>query len=125
VPPEEQVRLQSRDRFFATLYERRDEYRPGDVVAIFGLRDDDKYHYHPFFVFEADPVTGMPTLVAGNSGRPRIRALGVEMAPAPKRKLFARLRPRLEWLERAVLPDRVADRNDAVGAPESVRPGPG
>jgi hypothetical protein len=41
----------------------------------------------------------MPTLVAGNSGRPRVRTLAVEMAPAPKRYLYARLRPGLEWLE--------------------------
>ena len=73
-------------------------------------------------MFDADPVTGMPTLVAGNSGRPRIRALGVEMAPAPKRKLFARLRPRLEWLEHAVSPERVAERDDAA---RGSGPGPG
>jgi hypothetical protein len=122
VPPDEQVRLELRDRFYSTLYEHRAEYRPGDVIVIFGLRSDEKYHYHSFFVFDADPVTGMPTLVAGNSGRPRIRALGVEMAPAPKRKLFARLRPRLEWLEHTVLPDRVAERDREVGTAE---PGPG
>ncbi len=99
VPPEERVPLARRDRFFATLFEHRDEYREGDVVVILGLRDDDKLHYHSFFVVESDPLTGMPTLVAGNSGRPRIRAWAVEMAPAPKRSPFARVRPRLEWLE--------------------------
>lgn len=125
VPPEEQVRLELRDKFFATLYDHREEYRPGDVVVIFGLRSDEKLHYHSFFVFDADPVTGMPTLVAGNSGRPRIRALGVEMAPAPKRKLFARLRPRLEWLEGAVSPERVAERDDQTSPSAPGRGGPG
>jgi hypothetical protein len=99
VPPEERVPLQRRDRFFSTLFERRAEYQPGDVVVILGLRDDDKYHYHSFFIMDADPVTEMPTLVGANSGRPRVRAWAVEMAPAPKRSLFARVRPRLEWLE--------------------------
>jgi hypothetical protein len=99
VPPEERVPLERRERFFATLFERRAEYQPGDVVVILGLRDDDKYHYHSFFVMDADPVTGMPTLVGANSGRPRVRAWAVEMAPAPKRSLVARVRPRLEWLE--------------------------
>lgn len=99
VPPEERVPLERRDRFFSTLFERRAEYRTGDVVVILGLRDDEKLHYHSFFVVDSDPVTGMPTLVAGNSGKPRVRALAVEMAPAPKRSLFARVRPKLEWLE--------------------------
>jgi len=102
VPPEERVALERRERFFSTLFERRAEYRPGDIVVILGLRDDEKFHYHSFFVVDADPITGMPTLVAGNSGRPRVRAFAVEMAPAPKRSLFARVRPRLEWLEGVV-----------------------
>lgn len=98
-PPDEQVPLRRSERFFSSLFEHRAEYVPGDVVVIFGLRDDEKFHYHSFFVFDADPVTGMPTLVAGNSGRPRVRPLAVEMAPAPRRYLYARARPGLEWLE--------------------------
>jgi hypothetical protein len=77
----------------SSLYERRAEYRPGDIVVILGPRADEKLHYHSFFVFDADPVTGTPSLVAGNSGRPRIRAWTAEMAAAPKRSVFARVRP--------------------------------
>jgi hypothetical protein len=102
VPPEEQVPLRRSDRFFATLFEKRAEYVPGDVVVILGLRDDDKFHYHSFFVVDSDPLTGMPTWVAGNSGHPRVRAWAAEMASAPKRSLFARVRPKLEWLETLV-----------------------
>jgi hypothetical protein len=92
-PPAERIALERRDRFVSTLYERRAEYRPGDIVVILGPRADEKLHYHSFFVFDADPVTGTPSLVAGNSGRPRIRAWTAEMAAAPKRSVFARVRP--------------------------------
>ena len=98
-PPEEQVPLKWRDRFFSTLYAHRAEYQPGDIVVILGERDDAKLHYHSFFVFDADPVTAMPTLVAGNSGRPRVRAWAAEMASAPKRSVFARVRLRSLFLE--------------------------
>jgi hypothetical protein len=92
-PPEERVPLERRDRFFATLFQHRAEYQRGDIVVILGERADEKLHYHSFFVFDTDPVTGMPTLVAGNSGRPRVRAWAAEMASAPKRSVFARVRP--------------------------------
>ncbi|HTQ02371.1 MAG TPA: hypothetical protein VMI54_00890 [Polyangiaceae bacterium] len=101
-PPEEQVPFKWRDRFFATLFQERREYQPGDIVVILGERDDEKLHYHSFFVFDADPVTAMPTLVAGNSGRPRVRAWAAEMASAPKRSIFARVRPRAAFLEQTL-----------------------
>lgn len=101
-PPEEQVPFKWRDRFFASLFQHRAEYRPGDIVVILGERDDAKLHYHSFFVFEADPVTAMPTLVAGNSGRPRVRAWAAEMTSAPKRSVFARVRPRAPFLEQTL-----------------------
>ncbi|HEY3495773.1 MAG TPA: hypothetical protein VGK73_13840 [Polyangiaceae bacterium] len=102
VPSEEQVPLLRGDRFFSTLFEKRAEYVPGDIVVILGLRADDKFHYHSFFVVDSDPLTGMPSLVAANSGHPRIRAWAAEMASAPKRSLFARVRPNLAWLETLV-----------------------
>lgn len=104
VPRREQVPLEKRRRFFERLERRRDDYRPNDVVVILGPRDDDKLHYHSFFVVGADPVSGMPTWLAANAGRPRVRTWEAEMQNAPKRAIVARIRPRLEWLERLVGP---------------------
>jgi hypothetical protein len=103
-PPFERIALERRERFVASLFEQRAEYRPGDIVVILGPRADEKLHYHSFFVFDADPVTGMPSLVAGNSGRPRIRAWTAEMAAAPKRSVLARVRPLEALLEQTLDP---------------------
>ncbi len=99
LPVEERIPYARGREFFQHLYEHRDRYLPGDIVVIYGLRDDDKMHYHSFFVAARDPVSGMPTLVASNAGRPRIRTWAEEMASAPRRSIFARVRPRLSWLE--------------------------
>ncbi len=112
VPRRAQVPLRGRRRFFERLYQERHEYRPGDVVVILGPRDDDLLHYHSFFVVAADPVSGMPTWLAANAGRPRVRTWEAEMQNAPKRAIIARVRPRLEWLERLVGP--VTASNDAL-----------
>ncbi|HEX4336003.1 MAG TPA: hypothetical protein VH062_08830 [Polyangiaceae bacterium] len=105
---EERVPYARRAEFFAHLSEHRDRYRPGDIVTIYGMRDDEKMHYHSFFVYDADPVTGAPSLVAANAGRPRIRPWEAEMQSAPKRSIRARIRPRLEWLEAmTALPEAV------------------
>lgn len=104
IPDDERVPYARRADFFAHLYEHRDRYRPGDIVTIYGLRDDEKMHYHSFFVYDADPVTGAPSLVAANAGRPRIRPWEAEMVTAPLRSIKARIRPKLEWLERVTIP---------------------
>jgi hypothetical protein len=95
----ERVRFADRAGFFRSLLDQRDQFRPGDVVAILGPRNDETLHYHSFFIYAADPVTGMPTLVAANAGHPRIRTWEGEMQNAPLRSIMARIRPRLEWLE--------------------------
>lgn len=103
--PEERAPFIVRDKFFSYLYQQRNAYRPGDVVAIHGLSSDGQLHWHSFFVYESDPVTGMPILLAGNAGKPRIRTWENVMRSAPRRSIKHRLRPRLEWLESFVTPD--------------------
>jgi hypothetical protein len=99
VPENERIAFQYRRRFFRRLVEAPDRFRPGDVVAILGPRDDERLHYHSFFIVDADPLSGMPTLLAANAGRPRLRNWEAELEIAPRRAIVARIRPRLSWLE--------------------------
>jgi hypothetical protein len=99
LPPEERIPLRNRQQFFAQLYRSRDHYRRGDIVAILGPREDEKLHYHSFFVVDVDPLSGMPIELAANAGRPRIRSWEGEMSNAPRRSIVARIRPRAAWLE--------------------------
>jgi hypothetical protein len=105
LPPEQRVPLRNRQHFFAQLYRSREHYRRGDIVAILGPREDEKLHYHSFFVVEVDPLSGMPTELAANAGRPRIRSWEGEMSNAPRRSIVARIRPRAVWLESFLAPD--------------------
>jgi hypothetical protein len=115
---EQRVPLRNRQQFFTTIYRARQHYRRGDVVAILGPRDDDELHYHSFIIVEADPVSGMPTELAANAGRPRIRSWEGEMSNAPRRSIFARVRPRQLWLESFLAPLT----GISADAPESAAP---
>jgi hypothetical protein len=117
--PEQRVPLRNRQQFFSTLYQTRQQFKRGDVVAILGPRDDEKLHYHSFIIVDADPLSGMPTELAGNAGRPRIRSWEGEMVSAPRRSIFARVRPRRLWLESFLSPLTGV----SADAPASVRPG--
>jgi hypothetical protein len=96
---DDRVPYAHRAEFFSNLFVHRDRYQPGDVVVIYGMRDDGLMHFHSFFVYDSDPVTGAPALVAANAGRPRVRPWEAEMLTAPLRSVRFRVRPRLEWLE--------------------------
>lgn len=97
----EQVKIVHREKFFAWLGRTQAVYRPGDVVFIYGLRDDEKFHYHSFLVDEKDPVSGMIMLVMANAGPPQARTVEGEMQNAPLRTIVARIRLRSEILKRA------------------------
>ncbi|HYP97287.1 MAG TPA: hypothetical protein VER96_01350 [Polyangiaceae bacterium] len=101
----ERVPFRERAAFFRDIYDHRDEYRPFDIVTVFGLRDDGKLHHHSFFVADRDPVTGMPIAVVANAGRPRIRSWENELQNAPQRAILAHIRPKLPWLEGLVAPE--------------------
>ena len=101
--PEERIPFQWRERFFEHLDAHRDRFVPGDIVTIHGPRADGEDHYHSFFIYEADPVSGMPTLLASNAGRPRIRTWEKELRSSPRRSIRSRVRPRLRWLESVVI----------------------
>jgi hypothetical protein len=85
------------------------DFIAGDMILIGGYVPWDRRqytHYHSFFVYESDPLTGMPLLVAGNPGPPSLRAWRIEMRRTPRRTLRYRIRPRPEWLSRVVIPEQ-------------------
>ena len=95
-------------RFYNHLQQQADHYRAGTVVVIRGYAPWDHYsvpHYHTFFVYENDPLTGMPILLAGNAGKPRIQSWEPVMSRTPQRKIEQRITPQLEWLTRIVKVD--------------------
>ena len=101
-PPEHTwVRMGRADRFYRYLEEHADDFQPGDIVVIRGKTPwDARYlHYHSFFVYERDPVTGMPLIVVGNAGKPSLRSWETEARRTPRRSIHHRVRPRVEWLE--------------------------
>jgi hypothetical protein len=122
VAPEARVPLRNRQQFFAQLYRNREHYRRGDIVAILGPREDEKLHYHSFFIVDVDPLTGMPTELAANAGRPRIRSWEGEMSNAPRRSIIARIRPRSVWLESFIAPENPLSRAASGGTPVERAP---
>ena len=101
IPRSEWVRYEKSGDFFKFLRDNRQELLPGDIVIIRGRAEWDDYavvHTHTFFIYESDPVTGVPFLIAGNAGRPRLLTWDTEMERAPKRSIRHRIRPNAEWL---------------------------
>lgn len=100
-PQSEWVPYEKIDAFFEFIRNHKAELRPGDILIIRGRAAWDRYqdiHTHTFYIYESDPITQMPTLLAGNSGKPRIITWDDEMLRAPKRSIHHRIRPNMNWL---------------------------
>jgi hypothetical protein len=119
----ERIPIGHLDVLLGWLLRRADDFEPGDMVFIHGWTpwDPREPHYHSFFVYESDPMTGLPMAIAGNAGRPSIRVWRTESLRTPKRRFVRRIRPRLEWLE-SLLIDADAQLLEAP-APLAVSPG--
>ncbi len=97
----EQVEIGHKRRLFDYLADNASDFQPADMVVIKGPMPGDPTglsHAHSFFVFEVDPLTGMPIVLAGNAGRPALRTWQYEALRTPERKIVLRLRPSTEWL---------------------------
>lgn len=107
VPEAERIPLGDQRRFINYLATHAADYQPGDIVVIRGPTPWDRrqQHYHSFFIYESDPITGIPIAVLGNAGRPTVRYWRVETQRTPRRTIWHRIRLKTEWLEAIVDPD--------------------
>src|SRR5690606_33649818 len=65
----------------------------GDMVFIKGsVPWDNKQHSHSFYIYETDPLSGMPTLLAGNAGPASLRPWAIETKRTPHRKIVMIIR---------------------------------
>ena len=125
IPEREQIPLWRRERVQQYLLDHAAQYRAGDIVVIRGYTNFEKpgerkvMHYHSFFVYETDPVTGFPFALVGNPGKPSLRTWEFETRRTPKRSIRHRVRPRLYWLEQIIDPGF-----EATGEPPLLTIGP-
>lgn len=100
-PEHERVELGYKDRFFDWLMREIEHFDSGDIILIRGLTpwDEVDEHTHSFFIYETDPLTGIPIAIAGNAGPANLWSWETEARRTPHRTLRTRIRPKLEWLE--------------------------
>ncbi len=109
----ERIPFRERHRFFSWLLAHADLFRPGDIVAIRGLKDDKRIHQHALLIEDTDPVTGFPYALADQMSVPRRRTWENIMGPAPRRSLYYLLRPTAALLD-ALAGDSTPDTRPAA-----------
>lgn len=101
VPERDRIELGYKDQFFAWLGQRVSDFQAGDMILIRGLTpwDEVEEHTHSFFIYETDPISGVPIAIAGNAGPANLWSWETEARRTPKRTVRTRIRPKLAWLE--------------------------
>lgn len=119
-PPEQQIPFWRKQAFTEYLLKNVEKFTAGDIVLIRGHTNFEKkwerpiMHYHSFFIYENDPVSGIPIAIVGNAGVPALRVWNTEMRRTPRRSIWHRIRPQLHWLESLV----------PAGGPLNIEPAP-
>ncbi len=104
VPKRQRVALGYKTRFFKSIEQSVQRYQPGDIVFIDGVTpwDEENNHTHAFIIYEQDPITLMPILIAGNPGPANLWSWETEARRTPQRKVIAVVRPKPEWLSQVL-----------------------
>lgn len=85
--------------FYSYMYDKN--YKDGDIILIKGKTPWDKkeVHFHSFFIFETDPISGIPTIIAGNAGPASFRPWEIERRRTPDRFIFMSVRLKQDFLD--------------------------
>lgn len=88
---DDKVKIGSDDFF---TYLKTLKLQEGDMVFIRGEVpwDENKEHFHSFIIYQNDPVSGMPVLLAMNAGHAALRPWKIETNRTPKRHIFRVIR---------------------------------
>lgn len=108
------VPFHNRGGFYQKLRELAPQLQDADILVIFGLRDDERNHWHSFYVYRTDPMDGVPILLMGNAGTARVQVWYDVMRSAPRRYLRHRVRLRHDWV-------RARRRGEPMDDPEAPR----
>jgi hypothetical protein len=112
------IELGYKRQFFKWLSSKVDHFRAGDIILIRGQTpwDEVEEHTHSFFIYETDPLTGIPIAIAGNAGPANLWSWETEARRTPNRTVRTRIHPKLEWLQTFV----TFDPNEALTPPALV-----
>lgn len=123
VDPDKRMAFDRGLAFYDYVYEHADKLDLNHVVLIFGRRPNGVVRYHTLIVMRTDPVTGMPTELAENAGKPRVRSWQAAMRSAPRRSIRYILMPELSWLRQTLAPPGESGATD-MGASDTASAAP-
>ncbi len=94
----ERVPYMRQEQFYEQIEGWSSDVEAGDAVVIYGLRSDGRNHWHVFYIYDTDPLYGIPYLTIGNAGVAKVTVWHDTMRKAPRRSVTHRIRFNPTWL---------------------------